>query len=91
MGEMLGRSNLIDDIDLNALIVEDYIQFINSCSSCFDGDHDDLPDGCNPSAGGGGTSTDANEDDSSIPDGCNPYAGGGGTFTDANEDDLVSV
>nr|GMC48076.1 hypothetical protein Iba_chr01aCG17300 [Ipomoea batatas] len=81
MGEMLGRSNLIDDIDLNALIVEDYIEcnlpngvesdslvVCNASSSCFDGDHDDIPDGCNPSVGGGGTSTDANEDDSSIPD-----------------------
>nr|GMD21562.1 hypothetical protein Iba_chr08aCG2410 [Ipomoea batatas] len=81
MGEMLGRSNLIDDIDLNALIVEDYIEcnlpngvesdslvVCNASSSCFDGDHDDIPDGCNPSAGGGGTSTDANADDSSIPD-----------------------
>nr|GMD12649.1 hypothetical protein Iba_chr07aCG5530 [Ipomoea batatas] len=80
MGEMLGRSNLIDDIDLNALIVEDYIEcnlpngvesdslvVCNASSSCFDGDHDDIPDGCNPSAGGGGTSTDANADDSSIP------------------------
>nr|GMD48678.1 hypothetical protein Iba_chr10fCG8680 [Ipomoea batatas] len=80
MGEMLGRSNLIDDIDLNALIVEDYIEcnlpngvesdslvVCNASSSCFDGDYDDIPDGCNPSAGGGGTSTDANEDDSSIP------------------------
>ncbi|XP_031127616.1 uncharacterized protein LOC116029711 [Ipomoea triloba] len=85
MGEMLGRSNLIDDIDLNALIVEDYssstpvecnlpngvesdsLVVCNASSSCFDGDHDDIPDGCNPSAGGGGTSTDANEDDSSIP------------------------
>nr|GMD63530.1 hypothetical protein Iba_chr12bCG15740 [Ipomoea batatas] len=86
MGEMLGRSNLIDDIDLNALIVEDYssstpvecnlpngvesdsLVVCNASSSCFDGDHDDIPDGCNPSAGGGGTSTDANEDDSSIPE-----------------------
>nr|GMD68313.1 hypothetical protein Iba_chr12dCG7980 [Ipomoea batatas] len=81
MGEMLGRSNLIDDIDLNALIVEDYIEcnlpngvesdslvVCNVSSSCFDGDHDDIPDGCNPSAGGGGTSTDANADDSSIPE-----------------------
>nr|GMD63707.1 hypothetical protein Iba_chr12bCG17450 [Ipomoea batatas] len=80
MGEMLGRSNLIDDIDLNALIVEDYIEcnlpngvesdslvVCNASSSCFDGDHDDIPDGCNPSAGGGGTSADANADDSSIP------------------------
>nr|GMD68326.1 hypothetical protein Iba_chr12dCG8100 [Ipomoea batatas] len=80
MGEMLGRSNLIDDIDLNALIVEDYIEcnlpngvesdslvVCNASSSYFDGDHDDIPDGCNPSAGGGGTSTDANADDSSIP------------------------
>nr|GMD95046.1 hypothetical protein Iba_chr15aCG8490 [Ipomoea batatas]GME01499.1 hypothetical protein Iba_contig1907CG0010 [Ipomoea batatas] len=81
MGEMLGRSNLIADIDLNALIVEDYIEcnppigvesdsliVCNARSSCFDGDHDDILDGCNPSAGGGGTSTDANEEDSSIPD-----------------------
>ncbi|XP_031131701.1 protein FAR1-RELATED SEQUENCE 5-like [Ipomoea triloba] len=85
MGEMLGRSNLIDDIDLNALIVEDYssstpvecnlpngvesdsLVACNASSSCSDGDHDDIPDGCNPSAGGGGTSIDANEDDSSIP------------------------
>nr|GMC59969.1 uncharacterized protein LOC109179062 [Ipomoea batatas] len=80
MGEMLGRSNLIDDIDLNALIVEDYIEcnlpngvesdslvVCNASSSCFDGDHDDIPDGCNPSAGVGGTSTYANADDSSIP------------------------
>nr|GMD79857.1 hypothetical protein Iba_chr13dCG7990 [Ipomoea batatas] len=80
MGEMLGRSNLIGDIDLNALIVEDYIEcnlpngvesdslvVCNASSSCLDGDHDDIPDGCNPSAGGGGTSTDANADDSSIP------------------------
>nr|GMD22214.1 hypothetical protein Iba_chr08aCG8690 [Ipomoea batatas] len=80
MGEMLGRSNLIDDIDLNALIVEDYIEcnlpngvesdslvVCNASSSCFDGDHDDIPDGCNPSTGGGCTSTDANADDSSIP------------------------
>nr|GMD44009.1 hypothetical protein Iba_chr10cCG10810 [Ipomoea batatas] len=85
MGEMLGRSNLIGDIDLNALIVEDYssstpvecnlpngvesdsLVVCNASSSCFDGDHDDIPDGCNPSAGGGGTSTDANADDSSIP------------------------
>ncbi|XP_031124343.1 protein FAR1-RELATED SEQUENCE 12-like [Ipomoea triloba] len=85
MGEMLGRSNLIDDIDLNALIVEDCnsstpvecnlpngvesdsLVVCNASSSCFDGDHDDIRDGCNPSARGGGTSTDANEDDSSIP------------------------
>nr|GMD37732.1 hypothetical protein Iba_chr09eCG12200 [Ipomoea batatas] len=85
MGEMLGRSNLIGDIDLNALIVEDYssstpvecnlpngvesdsLVVCNASSSFFDGDHDDIPDGCNTSGGGGGTSTDANADDSSIP------------------------
>nr|GMD97758.1 hypothetical protein Iba_chr15cCG5650 [Ipomoea batatas] len=68
---MLGRSNLIADIDLNVLIVEDYISLspgicnlpigvesdslivCNARSSCFDGDHDDIPD--------------ANEEDSSIP------------------------
>nr|GMD57217.1 auxin-binding protein ABP19a-like [Ipomoea batatas] len=86
MGEMLGRSNLIDDIDLNALIIEDYssstpvecnlpngvesdsLVVCNASSSCFDGDHDDIPNGCNPSTGGGGTSTYANADDSSIPE-----------------------
>nr|GMD04180.1 DNA-directed RNA polymerase subunit beta like [Ipomoea batatas] len=85
MGEMLGRSNLIADIDLNALIVEDHsslspveynpsigvesdsLILCNVRSSSFDGDHDDIPDGCNHSAGDGGTSTDVIEEDSSIP------------------------
>nr|GMD57686.1 hypothetical protein Iba_chr11eCG15150 [Ipomoea batatas] len=53
--------NLPNGVESDSLVV------CNASSSCFDGDHDDIPDGCNPSAGGGGTSTDANADDSSIP------------------------
>nr|GMC80278.1 serine/threonine-protein phosphatase 7 long form homolog [Ipomoea batatas] len=52
--------NLPNGVESDSLVV------CNASSSCFDGDHDDIPDGCNPSAGGGGTSTDANADDSSI-------------------------
>nr|GMC94564.1 hypothetical protein Iba_chr05cCG0200 [Ipomoea batatas] len=61
MGEMLVECNLPNGVESDSLVV------CNASSSCFDGDHDDIPDGCNPSAGGGGTSTDANADDSSIP------------------------
>nr|GMD14729.1 telomere length regulation protein TEL2 homolog isoform X1 [Ipomoea batatas] len=57
----LVECNLPNGVESDSLVV------CNASSSCFDGDHDDIPDGCNPSAGGGGTSTDANEDDSSIP------------------------
>nr|GMC60939.1 receptor-like protein 12 [Ipomoea batatas] len=53
--------NLPNGVESDSLVV------CNASSSCFDGDHDDIPDDCNPSAGGGGTSTDANADDSSIP------------------------
>nr|GMD45325.1 hypothetical protein Iba_chr10dCG8950 [Ipomoea batatas] len=53
--------NLPNGVESDSLVV------CNASSSFFDGDHDDIPDGCNPSAGGGGTSTDANADDSSIP------------------------
>nr|GMC75389.1 hypothetical protein Iba_chr03dCG4480 [Ipomoea batatas] len=61
-GNWMGiECNLPNGVESDSLVV------CNASSSCFDGDHDDIPDGCNPSAGGGGTSTDANADDSSIP------------------------
>nr|GMC82999.1 hypothetical protein Iba_chr04bCG18700 [Ipomoea batatas] len=48
-------------------VESDSVVVCNASSSFFDGDHDNIPDGCNTSGGGGGTSTDANADDSSIP------------------------